>query len=180
MIKKIFFLYLIFWLLNIGTASASVTFDFSGTCEFDCSRFGLSDGEQFNEINVLGLYDGTDTSSGSNLLVTDIEYFTLFDIDFLLGNSFFDPVIFLDDNVLSGFILFEGSTAFCYDALSSNCSGGRFDTIVVTDLETNLEATGGLGHGPGQFTISSVPLPASIWLFSSGLIAFISFFKRKN
>lgn len=163
---------LVFMLAVMGTgsiasnASASILFDFSGVCETDCSRFGLADGTAFEESSALALADGTDISAGATLDLSSIEYFNVFGIDFLTGNVFSPAPPFVSDGVLGGFILTGGTNNFCYHYPGTYCADGRFDTIVGS----SGVAAGLAGHGPGEFTLSAVPEPATIALFSLGLL----------
>jgi len=175
--KKYLLLFVALCSLSAGTASASVMFDFSGICETDCDRFGLADGTAFNEVNALGFFDGTDTSAGAGLLLSDIEYFTLFGIDFLTGNSLQAPVSFAETNVIGGLILIGGANNFCFDFTGATCAGGRFDTILAGGSGI---ASSGNGHGPATFTLSTVPVPAAAWLFGSALIGLFGVTRRKS
>lgn len=156
-----------------GGASATILFDLDGTCTVDCARLGIADGAVFSEPGALGLFDGTNTSNGSDLLLSDIELFTFFGFDFLAGNTVLmlstPGMGFIADNVLGGFVLVGGTNGFCYQFTGATCEGARFDTIVGS----SGVASGSSGHGPAQFTRSSigtVPAPATLALFVVGIV----------
>jgi hypothetical protein len=161
-------------------AAATILFDFSGTCEVDCARFGLNDGDSFHEAGALGVVDGTDISAGS--VVTDVaavEFFNPFGIDFLADTIFSaDPMFFVADGVIGSFILNSvgpAGNAFCYNVAGSFCAGGRFDTVVSGgDVASGFE-----GHGPAVFTlVQAVPEPATAVLFGGSLLALSAFRRR--
>lgn len=157
-------------------AGATLFFDFVGVCETNCDRFGLVDGDTFNETNVLGFVDGTDTSAGATFSLADIESFWFFGRDFLNVNDFMGPGggptgQFLDDDILGGFILANrtATTNICYHRDGTACPGDRF--------VSHMEFGGNFGRGPSgaaHFVRSSVPEPGTLALLSLGLLGLVA------
>ncbi len=164
------------WLLLVGAgfgpvASAGIDFGFSGTCNFDCARFGLADGTPFDEPGVITLFDGTDTSAGADLLIASFESFEFFGVDFLSGNTLLElatpGVGFIADGVLNGFVISNspagGTNSFCYNFPGRSCQNGNF--------ASEVDGQFAFLHGPGEFGQArvNVPAPATLVLFSIGL-----------
>lgn len=158
------------WVLP-GAASATLYYDFSGTCETDCARFGIADGTDFFIANALGLPDDTDTSAGVHSV--SVESFDAFGLDFAPVLEF--DMTFFEDMVVGFFITMPSADGnlFCYNVpvAGSTCAGGRFDTIL--DMGAVMQAEGNMGHGPAMFTrhlASAVPEPITPLLLGLGLL----------
>lgn len=159
------------WVLP-GAASATIYYDFSGTCETDCARFGLDDGTPFYAPMALGLADGTDTSFGARDVV--VETFELFGLDFAPLAA---AEVAFDENMVVGlfFTNSENPSAdgnlFCYNVAGISCKDGRFDTIL--GMGATMPAEGLMGHGPGMFlkhVAAAVPEPITPLLLGIGLL----------
>ena len=164
------------WMLP-GAASATLYYDLSGTCETDCSRFGIAEGTDFFFANALGLADGTDTSDGTRAVTLDS--FTAFGLDFKSVQPF--DMTFFSDMVVGFFLTMPSADGhlFCYnvpdtETENSTCSDGRFDTILGLGTgDFHPPATGGMGHGPAVFTkhAAAVPEPMTPLLLGIGLLS---------
>jgi hypothetical protein len=160
-------------------ASASIIFGFSGTCNFDCARFGLANGTPFDEPGVITLLDGTDISAGADLQLSSFESFVFFGVDFLSGNTLLElatpSVGFTAEGVLNGFVINNspagGTNNFCYNFPGRSCQNGNF----ASEVDGQFSAL----NGPGQFGLAQVPVPAAAWLFGSALLGLVGIKRRK-
>ncbi|MDX1433534.1 MAG: PEP-CTERM sorting domain-containing protein [Gammaproteobacteria bacterium] len=159
------------WVLP-GAASATIWYDFSGTCETDCARFGVADGTDFSFDMALGLPDGTDTSAGARPVT--VETFGFFGIDFTpMGQV----MAMFDDDMIVAMLLTDGSPSadgnlFCYNVPGTFCDNERFDTIIGAPVAYG-PAGGMMGHGPAVFmkhVAAAVPEPITPLLLGLGLL----------
>jgi len=159
-------------LLVPSVASATVLYDFSGTCESDCSRFGTADGTAFSFSQALGLVDGTDVSAGTRAV--EVEHFQFFGLDFTPTSA--PTATFSGDGTIESLLTgpSESGNMFCYGIRGLTCDNGRFDTIIPS-LDASF-AAGGDGHGPALFSLhtaaASVPEPVTPALLGLGFVFF--------
>lgn len=157
-------------LLSPGAASGAVFYDFSGTCETDCSRFGVPEGTAFSFSRALGFAEGTDTSAGSRAVA--VAHFEIFGIDFTPTSAPF--ATFSAGGAIDA--LLAGPSAagnlFCFGVRGLTCDDGRFDTVVAG----SSFASGRDGHGPAAFRLhvsaATVPEPVTPALLGIGLVLF--------
>lgn len=99
------------------------------------------------------------------------------------GWNFIQPTI-LGHGSTPAEIGFNGSNTIANMTCSNNCSNGESYTLDLTSsIPLWFYDLGNTSPLPYQLhlegTISSVPLPASFWLFSSGLLGLISLLRTK-
>ena len=105
------------------------------------------------------------------------------------GNDSRGNAINIDGHVVGNSKLANGEwTAFLYDGTDmldlcvlTDCVNNGWERLTAFDINDSGDITG-IGYIDGTYhayIISSVPVPAAVWLFGSGLIGLIGFAKRK-
>ena len=148
--------------------AALVNFELTGTVDWAApdNSFGVDTGA-YSTITASGVFDDVALIGGSGV------------IDFTVsGNDMTIDVngtIFDDSMEAYGGALMELDNGALYD-LAYSATAGDFDSY-FTNIISNAEFT---GVWDTTVTISSVPVPAAVWLFGSGLLGLIGFARRKS
>lgn len=171
--RKNYIFSMLILLLSMGSVNAAlVGFTAEGTVGTadPGNIFGLNTSTS-NTIFASGVFDDAVFSTSGNLT----SYTTTLSLD--VGTQDFTEadalgvteIVFQDDAFL-GFNFFTdfGSTAF-FDS-TFDFFNGEDDDFNYIDGSWNV----------ASYSVSAVPVPAAAWLFGSGLLALVGFFRRKK
>ncbi|MGB5717403.1 MAG: VPLPA-CTERM sorting domain-containing protein [Gammaproteobacteria bacterium] len=161
-----------------GPASSNYQFEDRGVAEFDLSGLGV------NSVNssVLTLFDGA-TNAPFDLPVTiDIYGYSG---NGSVGVSDFSPA----DRTLLASVPYNGETQFDIDvtdfinnqlAIASNFAGFSLLLPNATSDLSVFNFDGSISDNPPVLMLTTVPIPAAVWLFGSGLLGLVGIARRKK
>ena len=122
----------------------------------------------FNGATLLGSYTSSYNSAASRW-TTSSSAFTFDNPTFIDFSSFWDGSI---DGLVRVSITGSGSVTFDTDTIEASVGQGVNSSGVSGNLNFNPTIN--------SITVSSVPVPAAVWLFGSGLLGFIGIARRKK
>ncbi|MDH5612971.1 MAG: VPLPA-CTERM sorting domain-containing protein [Gammaproteobacteria bacterium] len=171
--------------LFISTSTSAITYNFyqGGYTEgaFVSGTFELEDYNQDGQLSSFAgeLIDFSMTFSGNSLVnafsISHIEtnynevVYNLYD----LGN-------FLGDDTNTGYSSYEQISAATGTGLLYG-AGAALGELCVSGFDCGVVNNSGAGDYTYEMVVvSSVPVPAAVWLFGSGLLGLIGVARRKN
>jgi len=167
-------------LISSQAQAAIVQFTLSGEITFatDGNPFALSTGDT---ISASGFFDDTTFTDGTTPGITLIDFSTTSNnMEIIVGNTFYTDA---DDEFGGGIMFFNNGIIDGLTYLSVTFDKNAFDSADTFGFyETDFGGTGIAGNwdASSYTAVSAVPVPAAVWLFSTGLLSLGVFSRRKR
>lgn len=162
-----------------GPSSSNFQFEDRGITEFGLSGLGV------NSVNsaILTLFDGSTNATPPELPVTIAIYG--YSGNGSVGTSDFSPA----GGTLLASVPYNGQTQFDIDVtdflndqLSIASSFAGFNLLLPNSTSDArvFNFDGSINDNPPVLMLTTVPIPAAVWLFGSGLIGLVGMARRKK